>query len=107
LRSYFQVSDRSIFRDRDGFAPSTWQGHVKFYENVSHLTVHSFALHGKGKLTRFYSIKIGVKTVCPSDFTLGCLFDLFIETKRWVGLLEDSHNKVLGHQHHITTYFSN
>jgi len=30
-----------------------------------------------------------------------------IETKRWVGLLEDSHNKVLGHQHHITTYFSN
>ena len=29
----------------------------------------------------------------------------FIETKRWVGLLGDSHNKVLGHQHHITTFF--
>jgi hypothetical protein len=32
---------------------------------------------------------------------------LFIETKRWVGLLGDSHNKVLSHQHHITTYFFN
>ena len=30
---------------------------------------------------------------------------LVIETKRWVGLLGDSHNKVLDHQHHITTYF--
>ena len=35
------------------------------------------------------------------------MMHLFIETKRWVGLLGDSHNKVLGHQHHITTYFFN
>jgi len=33
--------------------------------------------------------------------------EYIIETKRWVGLLGDSHNKVLSHQHHITTYFFN
>ena len=52
--------------------------------------------------SRFWVSGFGFRWSKP---TLQTPLRIISKTKRWVGLLEDSHNKVLGHQHHITTYF--
>jgi hypothetical protein len=76
LRSFFQFSNAAKLRDRDGFALSTWEGHSKFDEIVSHLTVHSFALHGintKAYLKRFckHSSNININIFSPHNWMMG------------------------------------